>query len=133
MNVTVTLDATPALVSAITALANAITGKAADAPVEKPKAKSEKLSAVKDPAPEPEEAPKATAIADKPEPEEAKQEVSEESAVGISIEEIRKLATSSQDTRGAAKKLLGEFGVPNLTSLPKESYAAFYRKLKSAA
>ncbi len=136
MNITVTLDASPALLQAIQSLAGAL-GRPAAAiaenhlPVNETAAKKNgKVKAVAE-EPVPAVVTEAAQISPVEEPAAAAPAVATKEE-RLTIEKLRAAATASKETREKARKLLAEFGVPNLTSLPEDTYPQFLAKLQAA-
>lgn len=134
MNITVTLDATPALLDAINNLAAALK-PGTNEPVKPAKAKKETTMTVVPEGPaEPagetpsgqEPAGELTAPVEKPT---AKAATGEK----LTIESIRKMALVDNSTKERARKVLAELGVKALKDLAEDQYPAFKQKFEAAA
>lgn len=125
--VKVEINAAPELLNAITGIADALTGQTgapkqqASAKVKSKEAKIVKQEPVQEQKTEQQEtvqAPSTESTTDEP---------------TITIEQVR-AAVKGKATAGKrdeVKKLLGEFGVPNVTSLEKSQFGEFFEKVEA--
>ncbi len=123
MNVTVTLDATPALLAAVNNLASALAGskKTVSEPAvvaDEPKQKSAKPKAEAQPA-----------AAEPIKPVSPAEDFDTADAEPISIEYVRAIANTNREK---AKKVLIQLGYENLSSIPAAERSIFVAKLKVA-